>query len=105
MEFKTLTIVLALLTIATVCRGSGYRQMDFDNGNFKVSWMYDNGTDYLNFRLEVKTTGWVGFGFALKAPNNMKDYDVVVGGVTDNGESYLNVSFESYVCRNYKEMG
>jgi len=37
----------------------------------------------------VKTTGWVGFGFANIAPNNMQDYDVIVGGF-NNGQGYLN---------------
>jgi len=42
----------------------------------------------------VKTTGWVGFGFADNAPNSMQGYDVIVGGF-DNGQGYLNVSFIS----------
>ena len=92
MASKTLAIALAI-TFVLACGANEYKQMPFDNGNFKVSWMYDQATDYLKFSLEVKTVGWVGFGFALKAPNGMIGYDVAVGGVTAAGMSYLNVSF------------
>ena len=71
--------------------------MTFNNGNFKVSWMYDQITEYLKFRLEVKTVGWVGFGFALRAPNGMIGYEVAVRGVTAAGASYLNVSYHLLV--------
>jgi len=40
----------------------------------------------------VQTTGWVGFGFANIASNNMQNYDVIVGGLED-GKGILNVSF------------
>ena len=43
------------------------------------------------YHLRVKTTGWVGFGFAETAPNSMMDYDVIVAGY-DNGREYLWVS-------------
>jgi len=40
--------------------------------------------------VEVRATGWIGFGFATQAPNNMIGYDVTVGGVlTEVG--YLKV--------------
>ena len=66
--------------------------MELDSGNIKVQWLYNKMADKLTFHLEVKTVGWVGFGFALTAPNEMKDYDVVIGGVTDAGVNYLKVS-------------
>ena len=92
MASKTLAIALAI-TFVLACGANEYQQMSFDNENFKVSWMYDQAIDYLKFSLEVKTVGWVGFGFALKAPNSMIGYDVAVGGVTATGTSYLYVSF------------
>ena len=42
---------------------------------------------------EVRATGWVGFGFATQAPNNMENYDVAVGGVV-GGEGYLKVGLD-----------
>ena len=44
------------------------------------------------YHLQVKTAGWIGFGFAREAPNGMLHYDVIVGGFK-NGKGYLNVSF------------
>ena len=38
-----------------------------------------------------RTIGWVGFGIAEVASNNMTYYDVAIGGVTDDGTSYLQV--------------
>ena len=39
--------------------------------------------------VQVRNTGWVGFGIAEVASNIMSYYDVEVGGVTDDGTSYL----------------
>ncbi|PFX12052.1 DBH-like monooxygenase protein 2-like, partial [Stylophora pistillata] len=58
-------------------------------GNYNVSYYYNAATDKLEFMVQVRTTGWVGFGVAEVAPNMMNYYDVAIGGVTDNGTSYL----------------
>ena len=39
--------------------------------------------------VQVRTTGWVGFGVAGVAPNNISNYDVAIGGVKDDGTSHL----------------
>ena len=65
--------------------------MNFDGGNFNVTWTYDMYQETLTFHLKVRTTGWVGFGFAPKAPNRMIGYDVAVGGVNSTGSSYFQV--------------
>lgn len=44
-----------------------------------------------SFYLKVKTTGWVGFGFAKETSKSMKGYDVAIGGVDANGRAYINV--------------
>lgn len=62
-----------------------------DNGNYNVSWMFNSSMDSLHFTVEVRATGWVGFGVATQAPNNMTYYDVAVGGVV-NGSGYLKVN-------------
>ena len=46
---------------------------------------------------EVMTTGWVGFGFATRAPSGMIGYDVAVGGVAD-GIGYLRVMLFCSIC-------
>ncbi|KAL9968433.1 hypothetical protein ACROYT_G026810 [Oculina patagonica] len=66
--------------------------LSFDNGNFNVSWMYNTARDELHFEVNVKTEGWVGFGFTF-TPENMSNYDVVIGGQTRAGRSYFNDFF------------
>ena len=63
----------------------------FDNNKFLVLWRFDDQADKIHVHLRVKTTGWIGFGFAQTAPNDMRDYDVIVGGFS-NGSGYLWVS-------------
>ena len=63
----------------------------FDDNKFLVLWRFDDQADKIHVHLRVKTTGWIGFGFAKKAPNTMIDYDVIVGGF-NNGRGYLWVS-------------
>ena len=63
----------------------------FDNNRYLLSWRFDDQVDKMYYHLRVKTTGWVGFGFAENAPNLMMDNDVVVAGF-NNGAGYLFVS-------------
>ncbi|XP_067033523.1 uncharacterized protein [Acropora muricata] len=68
-------------------------QLSFLGGNFNVSYNFNASSDTLEFFVEVRATGWVGFGFAENAPNNMMNYDVAVGGVFPNGSGYLRDYF------------
>lgn len=61
---------------------------------FKVCWAYNQSTDIVNFALDVKTLGWVGFGFAHKI-HKMQNYDVIVGKI-QNGKESLTVNL--YKC-------
>ena len=65
--------------------------VSLDNGNYNASWDFTSATDTLHFMVEVRTTGWVGFGVATQAPTNMTGYDVAVGGVF-NGSGYIRVN-------------
>lgn len=66
--------------------------VSLDEGRMLVSWSYDAATDKLSFQVNATTVGWVGFGFALFAPNNMQDYDVILAGYKD-GSGCIYVSF------------
>ena len=61
------------------------------NGNYNASWMFNSSMDTLHFMVEVRATGWIGFGVANQAPNNMVDYDVAVGGVRGGSGEYIKV--------------
>ena len=63
----------------------------FDDNKFLAMWRFDDQAEKIHVHLRVKTTGWIGFGFAQTAPNDMRDYDVIVGGFS-NGRGYLWVS-------------
>ena len=67
-------------------------------GNYNVSYYYNANSDKLEFMVQVRTTGWVGFGVAEVAPNNMSYYDVAIGGVRDNGTNYLQVRKNWQIC-------
>ena len=70
------------------------------NGNYNVSYSYNASSDTMEFSVQVKTTGWVGFGVAENAPTNMFDYDVAIGGVSSNGTGYIQVGWlQECKCR------
>lgn len=70
----------------------------FDEGRYKVQWTYHNATDTFFFRIEVEAKGWISFGITELASSSiwmrdaMHSYDVLVGGVYDNGSCYGLVS-------------
>ena len=66
-------------------------QLSLLGGNFNVSYNFNASSDTWEFFVEVRTTGWVGFGFPEITPKRMINYDVAVGGVFPNGSGYLKV--------------
>ena len=83
--------LLALFVVGTKSTYMFSNTIVVHNGNYNVSYHYNESADTLEFLVEVRTTGWVGFGFALNAPTGMQNYDVAVGGVLSNGSGYLKV--------------
>ena len=80
-----------------------YSNMIMPDGkeNYNVSDNCNEAADTLEFMVQVRTTRWVGFGVAKVAPNNMSYYDVAVGGVTDDGTSYLQVGRNNKIQLSY----
>ena len=80
-----------------------YSNMIMPNGkeNYNVSDNCNEAADTLEFMVQVRTTRWVGFGVAKVASNNMSYYDVAVGGVTDDGTSYLQVGRNNKIQLSY----
>lgn len=100
-------ICCVLLFVSSV-RGIDYSHTELLDGTaYIVHWMFDNETETFYFKVEVNTTGWVGFGVSrLLLPqtermqwnrNSMNYYDVIVGGVDDNGTKYYEVSIRDGV--------
>lgn len=86
-----LTCLLLVFVVPSTGQNTFSNKIVLNNGIFNVSWNFNASLDTFEFLLEVRTTGWIGFGFALNAPTNMMNYDVAVGGVLDNGTTYLQV--------------
>ena len=61
-----------------------------NGGLYELYWNFDNAKETIYFAVRVQTTGWVGFG--LSPNGQMPNSDVVVGWVTDGGETVFHVS-------------
>lgn len=100
--------ICSLLLFVPCSYGIEYSNFtSFSGGHYTVRWKFDNKTEMFYFKVEVNATGWIGFGISrLLWPgdedlqwnrNSMQYYDVIVGGVYDNGTSYYEVSL-NLVC-------
>jgi len=61
-----------------------------ENQNVKLYWNVSTKEKEINFTVEAKTTGWIGFGIS-SGNGKMKGADIVIGWVKD-GQSYFKVS-------------
>lgn len=90
-----LLLLLWALLPATATGSSGrwypHRTVLDPEAKYWLSWGRQGGR--LAFRLEVRTTGYVGFGFS--PTGSMASADIVVGGVA-HGRPYLQVSSGPY---------
>ncbi|KAM7395407.1 hypothetical protein PAMA_006932 [Pampus argenteus] len=53
-----------------------------------LKWGFDNLEGSITFKLEVNTTGWVGFG--LSPNGGMAGSDIVIGGLGPNGQYFTD---------------
>lgn len=71
---------------------SAVNKLEFDNGNFKISWNYLPKSQEIEFKLKVKTTGYVALGLT-KINSGMEDLDLFIGGFDRRSQiAYLEVS-------------
>ena len=59
-------------------------------GLYELYWKFDNAKETISFAVRVNATGWVGLG--LSPNGQMPNSDVVIGWVTDGGETVFHVS-------------
>ena len=83
--------LLTLFVVSTRSSGMFSNMLPLDGGSYNVSWNFNATSDMLEFLVEVRTVGWVGFGVAEAPAIGMMDYDVAIGGVLSNGTSYFEV--------------
>ena len=58
---------------------------------FKLYWSVKDVNESIHFAVEVKTTGWVGFGISAGLSGSMKGADIVMGWVDSQGKGHLKV--------------
>ena len=61
-----------------------------NGGLYELHWKFDNAKETISFAVRVNATGWVGLG--LSPNGQMPNSDVVIGWVTDGGETVFHVS-------------
>ena len=73
-------------TSASLSREYDFRISLDDENTFRLHWTVDNAMGSIDFGIEAKTTGWIGFG--LSPNGQMPDSDIVTGWVKD-GKGFL----------------
>ena len=58
--------------------------------NYWLKYETNDTQKSIKFRVEVKTKGWVGFGFSKNGLTT--EADIVIGWVDERGQSSFNVS-------------
>ena len=69
-----------------------------NGGLYELYWNFDNAKETISFAVRVNATGWVGLG--LSPNGQMPDSDVVIGWVTDGGETVFHVSIFRFSAAN-----
>ena len=110
---RYLSIVCSLSLVLSFLHASEYSDLSFDNGNYNLSWNYNNVSETFYFKVEVNAVGWVGFGVTKLAfprsedpslqfhRTSMDSYDVLVGGFNRNGTIYHRVRHKAHSFLNF----
>lgn len=69
---------------------TNYAALD-EAATVRLYWSVDWDAKTVSFAVEALTTGWVGFGIS-EGRGQMIGADMVIGGVTEDGEHYFMVS-------------
>ena len=88
--------------VALCCAGKYPYNLSLQKDKYTASWNYDNETEKFSFKVKVKNvSGWIAFGvsrllFPTEADRQwnfkmMEYYDILVGGIHDNGTNYFKV--------------
>ena len=96
MALRPIQLVLAFLYLATFVvadLSSEYNHEAYLDPNemYKLYWSVKDGDKSIHFAVEVKTTGWVGFGISVGLTGKMMDADIVIGFVDSKGQARLDV--------------
>nr|XP_033779883.1 DBH-like monooxygenase protein 2 isoform X2 [Geotrypetes seraphini] len=62
--------------------------LDHHHGSVRLRWGVDHDKEIIVFELQVKTTGWIGFG--LSPDGELEESDIVIGGVHPDKSIYFS---------------
>lgn len=89
MAWSTVTTVFAFLCALKFATGARWAHSATLSPDFRLLWSLGPGPQDITFELQVRTLGYVGFGFS--PDGRMAGSDIVVGWV-DQGQVYFQVS-------------
>ena len=99
MNIRTV-VALSLLELAVVVSAGHELLLKYrfsasldPEGQYKLYWSYNLTAQTVSFAVQVKTTGWVGFG--ISPSGGMVGSDVVIGWVESNGAVQFHVRYQS----------
>lgn len=85
--FKLLFFVLTFLN--PKCQGAEETRVETLDSRYTVEWKVNRNVETVEFLVIANTTGWVGFGLSYNG--KMTGADIVIGGVSSNGQTYFEV--------------
>ncbi|XP_031564421.1 uncharacterized protein LOC116299844 isoform X2 [Actinia tenebrosa] len=86
--FLSFLISNHVISLSARLSGRTANKLQFDNGKFKVRWNYLPESQEIEFKLRVKTTGYVALGLT-RTNSGMEDLDLFVGGF----DGYLQTAY------------
>lgn len=82
-------LVLCVLCISVLVRAARWSHSKMLSPDYRLLWSLGPGPQDITFELQVRTLGYVGFGFSKDG--KMDGADMIVGWV-DHGQVYFQVS-------------
>lgn len=89
-----LLFVLCVCCATELVKGARWSHSAMLNPDFRLLWSLGPSPQDITFELQVRTLGYVGFGFSKDG--RMAGADMIVGWV-DKGQVYFQVSLKAFI--------
>lgn len=87
--WKQLTYLWCVLCVSVVASAARWSHSTMLSPDYRLLWSLGPGPQDITFELQVRTLGYVGFGFSKDG--RMAGADMIIGWV-DHGQVYFQVS-------------
>lgn len=98
MEIHHILLLIVLSSVVLCVRAARWSHSTYLSPDYRLLWSLGPGPQDITFEVQVKTLGYVGFGFSKDG--RMAGSDMVVGWV-DHGQVYFQVSYPFGIARNF----